>query len=218
MSDRTCLYDVLNANGKVAVQKDASAADIKKAFRVLAMKFHPDRLQNASEEEQKTAADRFSEIQYAYNILSKDDTRAAYDTGGFAKLDDNEDGAERNGFDFSEMDLDELIKEVDDVTVSEDRIAVKRKGAKGSSMNKFLNRKKDGDAAKDKQDAEKPEEKPAPKESAPKKSEGTVVMDQALRDEFAAFARDKGNEKLAEKIEALEVRYPKSSGKTPGRG
>ncbi|MGM0422884.1 MAG: DnaJ domain-containing protein, partial [Pseudomonadota bacterium] len=201
MSDRTCLYEVLNANGKVNVQKDSSTADIKKAFRVLAMKFHPDRLQGASEAEQEKAANRFSEIQYAYNILSKEDTRAAYDEKGFAGLEDGQEDEPRRGFDFSQADLDELIKETEDVAVSEDRVSVKRKGAKGSTMSKFLNRNKSGDADAAKQTAEKPAPEPPPE-----KPKGTVTMDQTLRDEFAAFAREKGNTDLAKKIEALEVR------------
>jgi len=66
-------YEVLG------VPKDASAADIKKAFRRLAMKYHPDR--NPGDEE---AEARFKEARAAYDVLSDDQKRAAYDRYGHA--------------------------------------------------------------------------------------------------------------------------------------
>src|SRR5947208_7684056 len=63
-------YDVLG------VQKSASAADIKSAFRRLAKKLHPD----ANKHDPK-AASRFAEINAAHEILSDVDKRKAFDRG-----------------------------------------------------------------------------------------------------------------------------------------
>jgi len=67
------LYEVLG------VAKDASADDIKKAYRKLAMKHHPDR-----NPDDKAAEEKFKEVQSAYEILSDDQKRGAYDRYGHA--------------------------------------------------------------------------------------------------------------------------------------
>lgn len=66
-------YDLLG------VKKGASGDDVKKAYRKLAMKYHPDRNQGDKEAEKK-----FKEINEAYEILKDDGKRAAYDRGGHA--------------------------------------------------------------------------------------------------------------------------------------
>ena len=71
-------YEVLG------VQKGASGEDIKKAYRKLAMKYHPDR--NPGD---KQAEEKFKEVGEAYEILSDDDKRARYDQFGFAGVDPN---------------------------------------------------------------------------------------------------------------------------------
>ena len=58
----------------LGVPKDASKDDIKKAYRKLAQKFHPD-----ANEGDKDAESRFKEISEAHAILSNDDKRAEYD-------------------------------------------------------------------------------------------------------------------------------------------
>jgi DnaJ-class molecular chaperone len=63
-------YDVLG------VQKNASAADVKKAYRRLAKKLHPD----ANKKDPKAAA-KFAELNSAYEIVGDDDKRRAYDRG-----------------------------------------------------------------------------------------------------------------------------------------
>ncbi len=63
------------------VQKTASEADIKKAFRALAMKFHPDKNPGDKEAEAK-----FKEAAEAYEVLSDGDKRATYDRFGFEGL------------------------------------------------------------------------------------------------------------------------------------
>jgi molecular chaperone DnaJ len=76
------------------VQRDASADDLKRAYRKLAMKFHPDR--NPGD---KAAEARFKEISEAYEILKDDQKRAAYDRFGHAAFEQG--GAGAGGFDFS---------------------------------------------------------------------------------------------------------------------
>jgi len=65
-------YEVLGIN------RDASHEDIKKAFRKLAFQYHPDRNHDAN------ASDKFKEINEAYEVLSDEDKRAAYDRYGHA--------------------------------------------------------------------------------------------------------------------------------------
>tara|TARA_B100000029_G_scaffold482477_1_gene532570 strand:- start:102 stop:770 length:669 start_codon:yes stop_codon:yes gene_type:complete len=65
----------------LAISKDASYDDIKKSFRKLAQKYHPDK--NPDNEE---ASNKFKEINEAYQILSDKNSRAEYDahvSGGF---------------------------------------------------------------------------------------------------------------------------------------
>ena len=68
-------YDVLG------VARDASAGDIKKAYRRLAMKYHPDRSEGDSDNE-----DKFKEAKEAYEILSHQEKREAYDRFGHEGL------------------------------------------------------------------------------------------------------------------------------------
>lgn len=71
-------YEVLG------VSKDASAEDIKKAYRKGAMKYHPDR--NPGDKE---AEEMFKAIGEAYEVLSDQDKRSRYDQFGFAGVDPN---------------------------------------------------------------------------------------------------------------------------------
>ena len=71
-------YEVLG------VKKDASADEIKKAYRKMAMKYHPDRNPGDKEAEEK-----FKEIGEAYDVLSDADKKARYDQYGFAGVDPN---------------------------------------------------------------------------------------------------------------------------------
>ena len=74
MSNKRDYYEVLD------VQKDASKQDIKKAYRKLALKYHPDR-NKAPEAEEK-----FKEISEAYAVLSDDEKRNQYDQFGHAGI------------------------------------------------------------------------------------------------------------------------------------
>src|SRR3954468_11217568 len=69
-------YEVLGLN------KDASEEDIKKAYRKLAMKHHPDR-----NPDNPKAEEDFKEAKEAYEMLSDPEKRAAYDRFGHAGVD-----------------------------------------------------------------------------------------------------------------------------------
>lgn len=71
-------YEVLG------LAKGASEDEIKKAYRKLAMKYHPDRNPN-----DKTAEEKFKEVKEAYEVLSDDNKRQAYDRFGHAGVDPN---------------------------------------------------------------------------------------------------------------------------------
>ena len=70
----------------LGVPKNASEDDIKKAYRKLAMKFHPDRNQGDGA---KQAEEKFKEAKEAYEMLSDAQKRAAYDQYGHAGVDPN---------------------------------------------------------------------------------------------------------------------------------
>lgn len=53
----------------------------KKKYRTNALKFHPDRWVNGTEEEKKTAEEKFKKLNEAYSVLSDKDKRQAYDSG-----------------------------------------------------------------------------------------------------------------------------------------
>lgn len=76
MSERKDYYSILG------VQKDASEEDIKKAYRKLAMQYHPDRWANGTEQEKKDAENKFKDIGEAYDVLSDPQKKAHYDNGG----------------------------------------------------------------------------------------------------------------------------------------
>ncbi|MBX7229855.1 MAG: molecular chaperone DnaJ [Burkholderiaceae bacterium] len=68
----------------LGVAKNASEEEIKKAYRKLAMKYHPDR-----NPDDKSAETKFKEAKEAYEMLSDADKRAAYDRYGHAGVDPN---------------------------------------------------------------------------------------------------------------------------------
>ena len=80
----------------LGVPKNASADEIKKAYRKLAMDYHPDR--NPGD---KTAEHKFREINEAYDVLKDADRRAAYDRFGHAGVEGGAAHAQPGGFDFA---------------------------------------------------------------------------------------------------------------------
>lgn len=87
MASKRDYYDVLGVN------KDASAEDIKKAYRKLAMKYHPDR-----NPDNPKAEEQFKEAKEAYEVLTDDQKRAAYDQYGHAGVDPSMGAGGAGGF------------------------------------------------------------------------------------------------------------------------
>src|SRR5476651_238442 len=77
----------------LGVQRGASAEDIKKAYRKLAMQHHPDR--NPGD---KAAEHKFKELSEAYEVLKDDQKRAAYDRFGHAAFENGGAGPAEGGF------------------------------------------------------------------------------------------------------------------------
>lgn len=80
-------YEILD------ISKDSTQEDIKRAYRDLAKKYHPDLNPNDTEAEHK-----FKEVSAAYEILSDQDKRARYDRYGHAGVDPQAGGSDFGGF------------------------------------------------------------------------------------------------------------------------
>lgn len=76
MNTNKDLYEILG------LSKNASDNDIKKAYKKLALKYHPDRQGNKSDKEKKEAEEKFKEISWAYSILSDPEKKQRYDQFG----------------------------------------------------------------------------------------------------------------------------------------
>lgn len=95
----TTYYDLLG------VAPDASEAQIKKAFRKLALEHHPDKSANKSEKEKKEAEHKFKELAEAYGILSDPEKRKRYDRIGV-------EGLKNGGHGMNNVDLSELFSQM----------------------------------------------------------------------------------------------------------
>lgn len=100
MANKRDYYEVLGVN------KDASDAEIKRAFRKLAKKYHPD----VSKEPDAEA--KFKEAQEAYAVLSDEDRRHKYDQYGHSAFDQNGDASGFGGFDFSNFDFGDIFSDL----------------------------------------------------------------------------------------------------------
>ena len=109
MADKRDYYEVLG------LQKGASESDIKKAYRQMAKKYHPDN--NPGNEKQ--AEEKMKEVNEAYEILSNPDKKAAYDQYGQAAFDQTAGGAGGfggfggfNGGSFSTGDFGDIFGDI----------------------------------------------------------------------------------------------------------
>lgn len=93
-------YEVLG------VDKSASDAEIKSAFRKLAKQYHPDINKEADAEE------KFKEIQEAYAVLSDESRRKQYDQFGHAAFDGSAGGSGFGGFDASGFDFSDIFDSI----------------------------------------------------------------------------------------------------------
>ena len=100
MADKRDYYEVLG------VSKTATDAEIKKAFRVLAKKYHPDMNPGDKEAEAK-----FKEAQEAYAVLSDAEKRKQYDQFGHAAFDGGAGGG-AGGFDFNGFDMGDIFGDI----------------------------------------------------------------------------------------------------------
>ena len=87
MADKRDYYEVLG------LQKGAGEAEIKKAYRSMAKKYHPDMNPGDAEAEAK-----FKEVNEAYAVLSDADKKAQYDQFGHAAFDQTAGGGGYGGF------------------------------------------------------------------------------------------------------------------------
>lgn len=105
-------YEVLG------LSRNATADDIKKAYRNLALKYHPDRV---SADKKKESEEKFKEMSEAYEVLMDPNKKAAYDQYGHAGVDSSfrpsgfDMGQDFHHFDdlrdiFGEMDLGDLLR------------------------------------------------------------------------------------------------------------
>ena len=108
-------YDILG------VSKSASEEEIKKAYRKIAMKYHPDRNPN-----DKSAESKFKEAAEAYSVLSDQEKKARYDQFGHENFNN------MGGGGFSSMNVDDIFSAFGDIF-----------GGGGSSFGDFFQQRKD---------------------------------------------------------------------------
>ena len=103
MAEKRDYYEVLG------VSKDASAEDIKKAYRKMALKYHPDRNPGDA-----TAEEKFKEAAEAYDVLSNPDKKARYDKFGHAGMSGAAGGA--GGYEgFGGFSMEDIISRFGDI-------------------------------------------------------------------------------------------------------
>ena len=99
MAEKRDYYEVLG------VSKNADAAEIKKAYRKLALQYHPDR--NPGDQ---AAEEKFKEAAEAYDVLSNEEKRRRYDQFGHAGM-----GAGAGGFGGGGMSMDDIFSHFGDI-------------------------------------------------------------------------------------------------------
>lgn len=98
MSQKRDYYEILG------ISKNASEAEIKKAYRKLALQYHPDK-----NPDDKSAEDKFKEAAEAYEVLSDQNKRTRYDQYGHAGL------GGQGGFGGGGMNMDDIFSQFGDV-------------------------------------------------------------------------------------------------------
>ncbi|MDP3451623.1 MAG: DnaJ domain-containing protein, partial [Bacteroidales bacterium] len=91
-------YEVLG------VSRDASADEIKKSYRKMAIKYHPDKNPG-----NKEAEDKFKEAAEAYDVLSNQDKKARYDQFGHSGLNGN------GGYSGGGFSMDDIFSQFGDI-------------------------------------------------------------------------------------------------------
>ena len=99
MASKRDYYDILG------VSRGANTDDIKKAYRKLAMKYHPDR----NKDQPKEAEEKFKELSEAYEVLADQEKRSRYDQYGHAGV---ESAFRQGGFDWSDFTHFEDISDI----------------------------------------------------------------------------------------------------------
>ena len=99
-------YEVLG------VAKTASESEIKRAYRKMAMQYHPDKFSQASDSEKNEAEEKFKEVNEAYQVLSDSNKKSQYDRFGHAAFEQGGAGGGFSGgfggFDFGGFGGDDL--------------------------------------------------------------------------------------------------------------
>ncbi|MCQ2345934.1 MAG: molecular chaperone DnaJ [Paludibacteraceae bacterium] len=103
MAEKRDYYEVLGVN------KNATTDEIKKAYKKMALKYHPDRHINDSEQDKKAAEEKFKEAAEAYEVLSDAQKRQRYDQFGHAGMS----GA--GGFSGGFTDINDIFSQFGDI-------------------------------------------------------------------------------------------------------
>lgn len=107
--DKRDYYEVLG------VSKTATPDEIKKAYRTLAIKYHPDRHQSDPEDKKKEAEEKFKEAAEAYDVLSDPDKRQKYDQFGHSMGPQGFDGGAGGFYHAGGMSMDDIFAQFGDI-------------------------------------------------------------------------------------------------------
>ena len=97
----------------LGVEKGATADQIKKAYRKIAIKYHPDKWGDAPEAERKEAEEKFKKAAEAYSVLSDAEKRSRYDQFGEAGVNGGAGGF--GGFGGQGMDINDIFSNFGDI-------------------------------------------------------------------------------------------------------